>query len=549
MVESSPSPSPPSPEEQRGYYCGLPSCPKLIARSSTIPWSPQYDGWSIPKCLYVVGEHAIAELWNDADSSLRRQILQVVDRVDWTAIDVLRVGYARDNGWTGERFRRPVTILISVRACSTSFEQGSRVVAACSRILEDHDLDDVQVEMKESEVRRAALASPLAPLSTPAISTSSQATSSQLLQFSSRDLAEPVSWTILLSEYLGLPIAPSDAPKHQGTKCIYLRCGARVFALTCRHVVFKNLPPNTRYQHDDTTIPHTVMQPDDRTWMDVTNLAPIKTNDDQQELDELKEKFQQGVWKGKTEQSRLQALIQISQTEVDANEAWNERIPEWDNPSSRILGHTAFSPAYSLGPIPGSKEERLRDWALIELHQDKHATPLTSLPNRVYLGPGGQAFIKKRALKWTRIRRFQAYYDEHGVTLSGTIPETEMRGPCPSSIDDETGIFVIKYGPASELTTGISNRIKSLTRWPCPGGGEYRSEEWCIVGHGRGDDRVAFSADGDSGSCVFDIQGRVGGMLTGGLGREDFGHDVSYVTPMEWLLEDIRRHGYDVELL
>lgn len=64
------------------------------------------------------------------------------------------------------------------------------------------------------------------------------------------------------------------------------------------------------------------------------------------------------------------------------------------------------------------------------------------------------------------------------------------------------------------------------------------------MGHGLGLSRDFFSRDGDSGSCVFDHKGRIGGMLT------DFGnHDVTYDTPMEWMLEDIRRHGYDGELL
>ena len=53
-----------------------------------------------------------------------------------------------------------------------------------------------------------------------------------------------------------------------------------------------------------------------------------------------------------------------------------------------------------------------------------------------------------------------------------------------------------------------------------------------------------FSDEGDSGSIVFDVQGRVVGMLDGGVG--DKRSDVTYVTPIEWILDDIRKY-FDIE--
>ena len=43
-------------------------------------------------------------------------------------------------------------------------------------------------------------------------------------------------------------------------------------------------------------------------------------------------------------------------------------------------------------------------------------------------------------------------------------------------------------------------------------------------------DSGAFSAKGDSGSCVADAFNRVGGILTGGSGATE-SSDVTYVTP------------------
>ena len=43
-----------------------------------------------------------------------------------------------------------------------------------------------------------------------------------------------------------------------------------------------------------------------------------------------------------------------------------------------------------------------------------------------------------------------------------------------------------------------------------------------------------FSVKSDSGSVIFDLEGRVGGLLTGGTGgheRKKFGLDMTYATP------------------
>lgn len=61
---------------------------------------------------------------------------------------------------------------------------------------------------------------------------------------------------------------------------------------------------------------------------------------------------------------------------------------------------------------------------------------------------------------------------------------------------------------------------------------------------------MAFSRKGNSGSFVFNLQGRIGGILTGGVGDKGRGiSDTTYVTPIEWLLEDMKVHGYDVQLV
>lgn len=65
------------------------------------------------------------------------------------------------------------------------------------------------------------------------------------------------------------------------------------------------------------------------------------------------------------------------------------------------------------------------------------------------------------------------------------------------------------------------------------------SQEWCVLSSIS----TPFSVKGDSGSIVFDLSGRIGGILNGGIG-DGHRNDITYVyvTPMEWLLEDSNKH-------
>jgi len=52
-----------------------------------------------------------------------------------------------------------------------------------------------------------------------------------------------------------------------------------------------------------------------------------------------------------------------------------------------------------------------------------------------------------------------------------------------------------------------------------------------------------FSKGGDSGACIWSLDGRVAGMLDGGSGGQNGIHDLTYATPMASILEHIRLHG------
>lgn len=53
------------------------------------------------------------------------------------------------------------------------------------------------------------------------------------------------------------------------------------------------------------------------------------------------------------------------------------------------------------------------------------------------------------------------------------------------------------------------------------------------------DKRNFFSQEGDSGSAIFDLDGQVGGILDAGSGSYYEALDLTYITPMEWIIKDI----------
>lgn len=95
------------------------------------------------------------------------------------------------------------------------------------------------------------------------------------------------------------------------------------------------------------------------------------------------------------------------------------------------------------------------------------------------------------------------------------------------------GRKVLKRGARTGLTTGVVNGIFSKRR-------VYEKKqglvnELCIIG----DDQKPFSKKGDSGAAVVSTDGLVVGLLTGGNDALTPSADLTYVTPMSWLLEQL----------
>jgi len=128
--------SPISEEEAKYYYKGLPSCPRLVSRTSTTPWDRQ------EKELGIASSHAIGKVWEDG---LALKAFELMENVDCTSVDIVRIGPAGEH-------RNPVVLWIGVTPGSLSHDDGFAVAHKCKKLLEEHDITDVDVEIRESVV-------------------------------------------------------------------------------------------------------------------------------------------------------------------------------------------------------------------------------------------------------------------------------------------------------------------------------------------------------------------------------------------------------------
>ena len=106
----------------------------MVARSSTTPWEE-----STVKELRPVGNHAIKEIW---EGSFSLKLLDSV-KVQWTSIDLVRIGNI-------EETFAPVVVWIGVRPASLSGYDGLDMASKCKKLLLEHDIADVDVEIRES---------------------------------------------------------------------------------------------------------------------------------------------------------------------------------------------------------------------------------------------------------------------------------------------------------------------------------------------------------------------------------------------------------------
>jgi hypothetical protein len=134
--------------EAKLYYTGLPSTPVLVARSSTTPWVAPAgpEAYLKPKELRPVYGHALQKPWEGNLPHKLRNFLDSRD-VKWTSIDPIGIGNVGESS-------APLIIWIGVLPKSLPRDEGVVVASKCKELLVEHNIADVDVEIRESVVRR-----------------------------------------------------------------------------------------------------------------------------------------------------------------------------------------------------------------------------------------------------------------------------------------------------------------------------------------------------------------------------------------------------------
>jgi hypothetical protein len=117
--------------------------PALVARTGT-PWKAPtgpkaYRRIREPR---VVGNLALMEVW---EGNLDLKVFALLDgmKVKWTSIDVVRIGNAGESS-------APVILWIGAMPASLSGDDGVVMASSCRELLVEHDIADVDVEIRES---------------------------------------------------------------------------------------------------------------------------------------------------------------------------------------------------------------------------------------------------------------------------------------------------------------------------------------------------------------------------------------------------------------
>uniref|UniRef100_A0A8H7KDJ3 Uncharacterized protein n=1 Tax=Bionectria ochroleuca TaxID=29856 RepID=A0A8H7KDJ3_BIOOC len=456
----------------------------------------------------VLASHHICGLWNHPDSQLREQILRTIERLpDAQAVDILRKGYK-------DAAELPVTVCITLTKRSSSWAKIDRILRELRKILDNHGLPDILCEVMESTV---FFHSSMSTAHTPELTTTEEE-ETRLVSFVGTSIS-PLA-TTASGEFSELAVEGSLGLvlkwKQQGGS-------EKIVALTCRHVVQDEAQLNAT-MNEPLNEPIKIIQPGPDTFRQM-----------QDTLTEIQEQAEPGEIRERV----VAALHQLS---------------AFQQLSVRVVGQVLFAPRFALRPVvrqdttivrqddeagPPSREFKwLTDWALVDLHQD--VAP--DLANQVTVSRAQHSRLLDHE---ATIRVRSAGADDVTLELSGTVSEAELM---TMPRDESNQAVVAKFGAATGLTLGSSNGMYSSLRT----GKNSWSQEWCIIGmkkdpnQGMLAQRTMFSAQGDSGAAVWFLDGKIAGMLTSGRCRGVV--DVTYATPIERLLNDIRGRGYDVEL-
>jgi hypothetical protein len=482
-----------------------------------------------PRELRFPGEHKIHEIWEDNLAFKVHAILNQAG-VDWSSTEIVRIGDAgntRDCGdlilwigvWDWRIRRRPAPLAYNV-AIDAAFK--------CKALLLERGIEDVDVEMRESNIMQCAgprLLEPTDDMDPTAF------------------LREPFTTT------LGIPIRHMDASMAGGTGALFLQIddpdGKKLFLVTARHVVFPR-SDNSLFERKSDSQPRRDVHVVSELWFQRHLMSiqkkitsePYIINYQKNRMNSMADR---GDVTAMAVREDAQRLVKKSEAQVQALEDFNAKLlRDWNTFTNRTLGHVFYSPPIVVGA--GTEQKGyIQDVAVIAIDPSK-IDPDSFTGNVIDLG---NKYTPDVLTPMMRSNRRDApdfvFPGDRLLKLRGTIKEDEMRKPNRYGSYGDGCIVVLKRGGATGLTVGRAlNSFAYVRNYIGDNDDTIVSKEWAVVSYSESTGR--FSGEGDSGSAVVDGAGRIGGIITTGCGTPG-GTDVTYVTPIDFVMEAI--HSYE----
>jgi len=125
------------------------------------------------------------------------------------------------------------------------------------------------------------------------------------------------------------------------------------------------------------------------------------------------------------------------------------------------------------------------------------------------------------------------------MQLRDIVKEGELPRSTMPDANGEDCLIVVKNGATTGVTIGRASGVESFVRDYKESGIHSTSMEIAIYPYSYKDG--AFSAPGDSGSAIGDVNSRIVGMITGGAGKTDSSLDVTYASPYYFVDECIKK--------
>ncbi|KAF9013112.1 hypothetical protein BDQ17DRAFT_1342765 [Cyathus striatus] len=509
--------------ESRVYYYGLPSSPISVFHTGD-PWQKPtgFEAYIVPKVIRPVFDDDFARVWEEMGARIYKHLDAV--NVNWTTIDVVR--FAEPEKYNPvKKPVGPIVLWIGVHPKSLSRELAEKAANTCENILQSFDIHGVEIAFRESLFRRY---------------------SRTLLDYVSSD--NPIANVYgPLTAALGLPIASVQTPGSEGTGGIYLCTAEHTYLLTARHVVLPPEVPNILYdQRQNSQDAVQVMVPSPAAFDGmvesisdkINTFKSMKTKHEKQLNDLLTNR----IWNSADKkQVRIESNLEEERTSIKILEDFQSNVlNDWVQESDFIIGRVVYAPPISVNEGPKGNSE---DWALIEL-DDSKIDYCNFRGNVIDLGP--ETTIDK-FLSWMHPLNFKfrypTYPNDRLFPILSIAPEHELTRPKTKDEDGKPYIPLIKNNGRTKTTVGFGNGIKSFVReqW---NGIKQTSLEYAIVARKQS----AFSGCGDSGSVIVDRDGRAAALLIGGCGYNESA-DITYGTPIEWLIERIKVQFPDIHFL